>query len=146
MRVRFLPPPLSLTKQLFTMAPTNNTMSVDGIIEHFTEAMASPSATESTIEIARNTISYLNFLKSVHTNTPWLELQSSLDWKDRLKGEYMQLQDRLKKLRKTLVKIDAGTITFKGKSTIPVLLTQEKHMIDYLHTLEVRMELEGIEY
>lgn len=125
---------------------TNNTMSVDDIIKHFTEAMASPSATENTMEIARNTISYLNFLKSVHINTPWLELQSSLDWKDRLKGEYLQLRDRLMKLRRTLTKIDAGTIDFNGKTTIPVLLTQEKHMIDYLHTLEVRMELEGIDY
>ena len=128
------------------MAPTNNTMSVDNIIKHFTEAMASPSATEDTIEIAKNTISYLTFLKNESASKPWLELQSSLDWKDRLKGEYMQLQDRIKKLRRTFVKIDAGTIDFKGKSTIPVLLIQEKHMIDYLHTLEVRMELEGIEY
>lgn len=125
---------------------TNNTMSIDDIIKHFTEAMASPSATADTIEIARNTISYLTFLKSENVNKPWFALQSSLDWKDRLKGEYMQLQDRLKKLRKTLVKLDAGTIDFKGKSTVPVLLTQEKHMVDYLHVLEVRMELEGIEY
>lgn len=129
-----------------TAIATNNTMSVDDIIEHFNGAMASPSATEDTIEIARNTISYLTFLKNENINKPWLTLQSSLDWKDRLKGEYIQLQDRLKKLRKTLVKIDAGTIDFKGNTTIPVLLTQEKHMLDYLHTLEVRMELEGIEY
>lgn len=129
-----------------TAIATNNTMSVDDIIEHFNGAMTSPSATEDTIEIARNTISYLTFLKNESANKPWLVLQSSLDWKDRLKGEYMQLQDRLKKLRKTLVKLDAGTLEFKGKSTIPVLLTQEKHMIDYLHTLEVRMELEGIDY
>ena len=125
---------------------TNTTMSIDDIIKHFTGAMASPSATADTIEIARNTISYLNFLKNENINKPWLALQSSLDWKDRLKAEYIQLQDRLKKLRRTLVKIDAGTINFNGKSTIPVLLTQEKHMVDYLHVLEVRMELEGIEY
>ena len=127
-------------------AASNNTMSIDDIIKHFTGAMASPSATADTIEIAKNTISFLTFLKNENTNKPWLVLQSSLDWKDRLKGEYLQLQDRLKKLRRTLTKIDAGTIDFSGKSTIPVLLTQEKHMTDYLHTLEVRMELEGIEY
>jgi len=125
---------------------SNNTMSIDDIIKHFTGAMASPSATTDTIEIARNTISYLTFLKSENASKPWLVLQSSLDWKDRLKGEYMQLQDRLKKLHKTLVKLDAGTIDFKGKTSIPVLLTQEKHMTDYLHILEVRMELEGIDY
>lgn len=126
--------------------PSNNTMSIDDIIKHFTEAMASPSATADTIEIARETISYLTFLKSENANKPWFALQSSLDWKDRLKAEYLQLQDRLKKLRRTLTKIDAGTIDFKGKTTIPVLLTQEKHMMGYLHTLEVRMELENIDY
>ena len=129
-----------------TAVPSNNTMSIDDIIKHFNEAITSPSATANTIEIARNTISYLTFLKNENINKPWLVLQSSLDWKDRFKGEYLQLKDRLKKLRRTLVKIDAGTIDFQGKSTIPVLLTQEKHMLDYLHTLEVRMELEGIEY
>lgn len=129
-----------------TAIATNNTMSVDDIIEHFNRATASPSATADTIEIARNTISYLTFLKNESANKPWFALQSSLDWKDRLKAEYLQLQDRLEKLRRTLTKIDAGTIDFKGKTTIPVLLTQEKHMTDYLHTLEVRMELEGIDY
>lgn len=129
-----------------TAVPSNNTMSIDDIIEHFNGAMSSPSATGETIEIARNTISYLTFLKNENINKPWLTLQSSLDWKDRLKGEHLQLQDRLKKLHKTLAKIEAGTLEFKGKSTIPVLLTQEKYMIGYLNTLEVRMELEGIDY
>ena len=126
--------------------PTDNTMSIDDIIQHFTEAMTSPSATADTIEIAKNTISYLTFLKSESIDKPWLALQSSYDWEERLKGEYLQLKDRLDKLHRTLVKIDAGTIDFKGKTTIPVLLTQEKHMANYLHTLEVRMELEGIKY
>lgn len=126
--------------------PSNNTMSIDDIIKHFTGALSSPSATADTIEIARETISYLTFLKSESANKPWFALQSSLDWKDRLKAEYLQLKDRLEKLHRTLTKIDAGTIDFKGKTTIPVLLTQEKHMTNYLHTLEVRMELEGIEY
>ena len=126
--------------------PTDNTMSIDDIINHFTKAMTSPSATTDTIEIARNTISYPTFLKSENASKPWFALQSSLDWKDRLKAEYLQLKDRLEKLRRTLTKIDAGTIDFKGKTTIPVLLTQEKHMTNYLHTLEVRMELEGIDY
>jgi hypothetical protein len=43
------------------------------------------------------------------------------------------------------VKYDAGTLDFEPDCPIHVLMTQEKHMRDYLTTLEVRAEIEGIE-
>lgn len=68
------------------------------------------------------------------------------DWKARLLIEYYELSDRLKKLRRTLVKINAGTVEFKGKSTMEMLYNQEKAMDTYKQILELRLEKEGIEF
>ena len=74
-----------------------------------------------------------------------IDLMNSTDYKDRFKAEYYQLKIRTEKLHKMLVKYDAGTLNFKPSCSIEVLLTQEKHMLNYLHTLEVRAEIEGID-
>lgn len=74
------------------------------------------------------------------------KVTSNGDWKARLLIEYYELSDRLKKLRRTLVKINAGTIEFKGKSTMEMLYNQEKAMDTYKQILELRLEKEGIEF
>lgn len=70
---------------------------------------------------------------------------NSEDYKERFKAEYNQLKIRLEKLHSFLVKYDAGTLCFQPTCPIEVLITQEKHMRNYLTTLEVRAEIEGIE-
>lgn len=74
------------------------------------------------------------------------KVTSNGDWRARLLIEYYELSDRLKKLRRTLVKINAGTIEFKGKSTMEMLYNQEKAMDTYKQILELRLEKEGIEF
>lgn len=74
------------------------------------------------------------------------KLTTTGDWKTRLLIEYYELSDRLKKLRRTLVKINAGTVEFKGKSTMEMLYNQEKAMDTYKQILELRLEKEGIEF
>lgn len=75
-----------------------------------------------------------------------IDLRTSSDWKERLRGEYLSLKEKTEKLHKTLIKWDAGTVVPQCNTPIEVLQTQYKHMTNYLNTLEVRMELEGIEY
>jgi hypothetical protein len=70
---------------------------------------------------------------------------TSEDYKERFKAEYNQLKIRLEKLHKFCVKYDAGTLDFEPDCPIHVLMVQEKHMRDYLTTLEVRAEIESIE-
>jgi len=74
------------------------------------------------------------------------KLTTTGDWRTRLLIEYYELSDRLKKLRRTLVKINAGTVEFKGKSTMEMLYNQEKAMDTYKQILELRLEKEGIEF
>lgn len=74
------------------------------------------------------------------------KLTTNGDWRIRLLTEYYELSDRLKKLRRTLVKINAGTIKFEGKSTMEMLYNQEKAMDTYKQILELRLEKEGIEF
>lgn len=77
---------------------------------------------------------------------PTLEKRLSNDWRERVLGEYLSLKDKAEKLHKTLIKWDAGTVVQRCNTPIEVLQTQYKHMTNYLNTLEVRMELEGINY
>lgn len=77
---------------------------------------------------------------------PTLEKRLSNDWRERVLGEYLSLKDKTEKLHKTLIKWDAGTVVPQCNTPIEVLQTQYKHMTNYLNTLEVRMELEGINY
>lgn len=88
--------------------------------------------------------SILYYLKQYNMDST-IDLRTSSDWKERLKGEYLQLKDRRNKLHTTLVKIAAGTIEFKGKTPVNLLFKQQDAMDAYLELLEMRAELEGIE-
>ena len=69
-------------------------------------------------------------------------LMESDDYKDRFKAEYWQTKIRYNKLRKTVVKADAGTDIPKN---IQLLREQSRRMAEYLYILEVRAETENIE-
>ena len=73
------------------------------------------------------------------------ELMDSRDYKERFRAEYYQLDIRLAKLHKMLVKYAAGTLDFKPDCPIEVLVSQEAAMLSYKHALEMRAEYEGIE-
>jgi len=92
--------------------------------------------------------SALLYLTNYNTicNDNVFKMTKSADYKERIKGEYLQLKDRIDKLHKTLIKVSAGTIEFKSKVPFDLLQAQFERMNDYLYTLEVRMELEGIGY
>jgi hypothetical protein len=73
-----------------------------------------------------------------------IKLMESNDYKDRMKAEYWQTKIRYEKLHKTLVKFDAGTLSFEPTDII-VLRDQAEAMGHYLYTLEVRAEMEGVD-
>ena len=70
-------------------------------------------------------------------------LMESDDYKDRFKAEYWQTKMRFDALRKTIVKLDAGTL--KLNTDIRLLRKQLSAMESYLYVLEVRAEIEKIE-
>lgn len=71
-------------------------------------------------------------------------LMSSEDYKERFKAEYFQTKIRYEKLHKTIVKFDAGTLTFQPSCPIELLRNQKALMGNYLNILEIRAEIEGI--
>lgn len=73
-----------------------------------------------------------------------VELMDSEDYKDRFKAEYYQTKIRYDKLHKMLVKYEAKTLEFEPTCPIGILQDQEYYMGNYLKTLEVRAEVEGI--
>lgn len=73
-----------------------------------------------------------------------VELMSSADYKDRFKAEYLQTKIRYMRLSQMLVKYDAGTLDFEPTCSIDLLKNQANAMSEYLHTLEVRAEVEKI--
>ena len=72
-------------------------------------------------------------------------LMESGDYKERFKAEYYQTKIRYEKLHNMLVKYEAGTLDFSPTCSIAILSRQARHMGEYLHCLEIRAEIEGID-
>ena len=74
-----------------------------------------------------------------------IELMNSGAYQDRFRAEYYQTKIRYDKLHKMIVKHEAGTLEFNLESPIAILKMQKSAMGNYLYTLEVRAQIEGIE-
>ena len=75
-----------------------------------------------------------------------VEFMTSDNYKERLKDEYLQLKIRVEGLRKMLIKWDAGKLDFTPPCPRATYLTQKRYMEEYLNQLEVRAEIEEIEF
>ena len=74
-----------------------------------------------------------------------ISLMQSDDYKERFIAEYYQTKIRYDKLHKMIVKYEANTLNFEPNCPIELLMEQAEYMGKYLHILEVRAEIEGIE-
>lgn len=83
-----------------------------------------------------------------------IEMMNSDDYKDRFIAEYWQTKIRYEKLKAFNTRIEAAkNLIYEGKdAVIPQhdcpdnLLTEQQHIMgNYLHILEVRAVIEGIE-
>lgn len=73
-----------------------------------------------------------------------IELMNSEDYKERFKAEYFQTKIRHDKLHAMTIKYEAETLNFTPSCPLRLLKEQENSMYNYLQTLEVRAEIEGI--
>lgn len=74
----------------------------------------------------------------------WLK-EYEPDYKQRMKHEYWQLKMRYEKLHKMCTYYEAGTLDFEPTCNLELLTKQKDAMWQYLHCLEVRAQIEGIE-
>ena len=70
---------------------------------------------------------------------------NSSDYKNRFIAEYYQLKYRLDKLHETIIKHEAGTLTFEPTCPMGILIKQEVSMKEYLRCLEIRAEIDHID-
>ena len=73
-----------------------------------------------------------------------VEMMFSDDYKKRFVAEYVQTKIRYKKLHRMTTKYEAGTLDFEPQCSLELLKEQKMHMGNYIHTLEVRTEIENI--
>lgn len=73
------------------------------------------------------------------------ELMTSDDYKERFQAEYYQVKARYEKLDAMTVKYEAGTLQFTPKCSLDLLKTQKRHMGEYIRTLKIRAEIEGVQ-
>lgn len=66
-------------------------------------------------------------------------------WQERMQAEYHDLKTRYEKLHRMVTKYEAGTLDFTPNCSLDLLRQQKRHMGEYLHDLEIRAEVEGIE-
>lgn len=64
---------------------------------------------------------------------------------DRFKAEYWQTKIRYERLHEMTIKYEAGVLQFKPKCSLELLNEQKRQMGLYLHSLEVRAAIEGID-
>lgn len=74
-----------------------------------------------------------------------INMMNSEDYKERFKAEYYQAKIRYEKLCTMLIKFEAKTLEFIPTCPIDVLMDQKYYMEQYINTLRVRAEIEGIE-
>jgi hypothetical protein len=72
-------------------------------------------------------------------------MMESEDYKERFKAEYYQTKIRYNKLHKMTIKYEAGKLDFEPSCPLRLLLEQKRCMGAYLHALEVRAQIEGID-
>lgn len=66
------------------------------------------------------------------------------NYKFRFWAEYAQTKIRYERLHKMIVQIEAGTCDFEPDTPLELLKEQARYMGMYLHTLEIRAEVEKI--
>lgn len=74
-----------------------------------------------------------------------VKLMNSADYKERFKGEYLQLKIRMQGLAAMLKKYKEGTLNFKPSCSYDLLNGQFKAMDMYASHLEERAKIENIE-
>ena len=75
-----------------------------------------------------------------------VELMVSDNYKNRMKAEYLQTKIRYDKLHKMIVKYESNTLNFEPSCSLDLLKKQASAMGQYLYYLEVRAQIEGIEF
>ena len=73
-----------------------------------------------------------------------IEMMNSPDYRERFRAEYWQTKIRYDKLHAMVVKYEAGTLDFSPTCSLALLKEQKKCMGQYLYTLELRAQIEGI--
>ena len=68
-----------------------------------------------------------------------------MDYKDRMRNEYIELKNKYDKLHRMLVKYDAGKLDFTPTCPIELLREQASMMGKYLYILEIRALIEEVE-
>ena len=74
-----------------------------------------------------------------------IELMNSIDFIDRFKAEYYQLQIRYEALSKMLKGYKEGTLDFTPSCSYELLHTQLIYMETYMNILRTRANIENIE-
>lgn len=73
-----------------------------------------------------------------------IELLKSDDYKERTRGEYYFVKGKHERLRRMMIKREAGKLDFKPNCPMEQWKAQEAAMRHYLYQLEVKAECEGI--
>lgn len=125
------------------------------VVLSISDASLIVSALQCMKEYAKEVIAEENKIKSAY-NSPYsstVEGMLSSDYKERFKAEYQQTKIRHEKLKAFNNRIEAANLPMVDKKCeMPkhdcpkyMLREQQKTMEEYLHLLEVRAVLEGIE-
>lgn len=74
-----------------------------------------------------------------------VDMMTSTHHEDRFKAEYYQLATRIDRLENMLSRWQEGTLAFQPTCSYELLAAQLNSMKVYLHLLQQRAEIEGIE-
>lgn len=119
-------------------------MTIDEAIKYADMLSCNVNAFEVSKQFGAMCADALRLAKKMNENAGISATPVQDTWQERMKREYRETKERYEKLNRLLVKHAAGTLDFTLKCPIELLKAQCEHMSDYLYTLEIRAEIEGV--
>lgn len=117
---------------------------IDGV--YVSAATLTPS-----IRVCSEKDGWENFCHQIATLNDTVDLMESENYKERFRAEYWQTKIRYERLKKRNAKLEANAVTnafpfgqFVNGTPDSLLRDQQRIMEEYLHTLELRAEIEQI--
>ena len=119
-------------------------MTIDEAIKYADMLSCNVNAFEVSKQFGAMCADALRMAKKMSENAGISATPAQDTWQERMKREYHETKERYEKLHRMVTKYEAGTLNFTPKCSIDLLKQQKRHMGEYLHDLEIRAEIEGV--
>lgn len=115
-------------------------MTIDEAIKYADMLSCNVNAFEVSKQFGAMCADALRQMKKMNENAGISATPVQDTWQERMKREYHETKEHYEKLHRAVTKYEAGMLN----CSIDLLKRMKRHMGEYLHDLEIRAEIEGV--